>query len=561
MGRHSTEPLGHHLPGASRWRGAAGVTLALGLVSALVAALVLVPRVLRGDLPREGAPSSVRTSPGCSGSTPLKVVVDPQILAAVMAAASRSARGGACAEYDVRPSAPAAAARSIANAAAPDVWVPDSTSWVDQLNADQPREAWRPTRSLATSPVVIALPAKLAETLEGVTPSWATLVSGTVPLRVTDPEQEAASRLALFAARAALGDSARGRAQASRAMARLARTTAEDQAALFAAYARTPSEAAAFPASEQSVAAFNETHRQAPLAAVVPREGTATLDYPWVPAPGLSGARLAQAEKLLAQLTDAGGSDMLRRSGFRAADRAGGPAVRGLPPGPVKQAPQLSVAQSAAALQLWRAAGTEMRMTLVIDVSGSMRRPAGEQTRIELAYDAALTALETLPPASEVGLWEFASDRGGRGTDWRELAPIRRLDATVGTTRQRDLLAQRFRELTKTVRGDTGLYDSLLAALRALRSGHRQGYAHSVVVLTDGINDDRSGISLPNLLATLKREQDPERPVRLVLVGMGPQADARSLRTVAEAAGGAAYLARDPKDITTVFVEALLSRG
>jgi hypothetical protein len=79
--------------------------------------------------------------------------------------------------------------------------------------------------------------------------------------------------------------------------------------------------------------------------------------------------------------------------------------------------------------------------------------------------------------------------------------------------------------------------------------------------MTDGVNDDRSGLSLQQLLAALEEAKDPKRPVRVVLVGLGDQTDAKTLATIARTAGGASYVAKDPQDITTVFIEALMTRG
>jgi Mg-chelatase subunit ChlD len=202
-----------------------------------------------------------------------------------------------------------------------------------------------------------------------------------------------------------------------------------------------------------------------------------------------------------------------------------------------------------------------MRMIAAIDVSGSMARPAGDQSRIELARGAALTALTTFPRATEVGLWVFSTDRGPGRRDWQRLAPIRRLDAEVGSTTHQEVLTQALTDLPARPKGDTGLYDTVLAASRAVRKGYDPDRVNSVVLLTDGINDDPSGITLDKLVATLRKEQVPDRPVRVILVGMGPEADAATLATIARATDGASYVARDPKDITTVFVQALLSRG
>ena len=108
--------------------------------------------------------------------------------------------------------------------------------------------------------------------------------------------------------------------------------------------------------------------------------------------------------------------------------------------------------------------------------------------------------------------------------------------------------------------GGTGLYDTTLAAVRALRADYDANAINTVVLLTDGRNEDPGSISLNQLLHTLQRERDPSRPLSVIAVGVGPDADARSLRRIVAVTGGRSYVARDPSDIGKVFNDALLSR-
>ena len=78
--------------------------------------------------------------------------------------------------------------------------------------------------------------------------------------------------------------------------------------------------------------------------------------------------------------------------------------------------------------------------------------------------------------------------------------------------------------------------------------------------MTDGANEDPGSISLPHLVAQLKAMQDPARPVRIIAIGISGDADLTALSRIAAATGGKAFLARDPADIGTVFVRAVLSR-
>ena len=232
-----------------------------------------------------------------------------------------------------------------------------------------------------------------------------------------------------------------------------------------------------------------------------------------------------------------------------------------MPSGPVRVRKPLPAAQRAAALGLWTAVRTDMRMRAVMDVSGSMRATAGKRTRMELAQAAAKTAMDSFPQTSQVGLWEFSTDRDGVGKDYRELQPIRPLTAQTSTgDTHKDVLNAEFEKMVDSVRGDTGLYDTLLASYRSVKASYEPGFVNSVVLMTDGVNDDRSGLSLEQLLAALKAERDSKRPVRVILIGLGDQTDAATLERIAETAGGASYVAQDPQDITSVFIEALMAR-
>lgn len=53
-----------------------------------------------------------------------------------------------------------------------------------------------------------------------------------------------------------------------------------------------------------------------------------------------------------------------------------------------------------------------------------------------------------------------------------------------------------------------------------------------MVIITDGSNEDPNGISLEQLLATLKKEQDPARPVVLITLGITEDADATVLKQI-----------------------------
>lgn len=83
---------------------------------------------------------------------------------------------------------------------------------------------------------------------------------------------------------------------------------------------------------------------------------------------------------------------------------------------------------------------------------------------------------------------------------------------------------------------------------------------NSVILLTDGKNEDPAGLTLQQLLARIESVKDPAKPVVIITVGMGQDVDTTSLSAVAAVTGGKSYVAQDPQDIRQVFIDALLSR-
>jgi hypothetical protein len=201
------------------------------------------------------------------------------------------------------------------------------------------------------------------------------------------------------------------------------------------------------------------------------------------------------------------------------------------------------------------------RLLAVFDVSTSMRSPVGRGTRVTLARDAAKSALTLFPDTSAIGLWVFARKMQG-ADDWKQLLPTKALDAAVDGKTQRDALRQQLDSLPGRLSpGGTGLYDTTLAAVRAARADYDPRSVSSVVIITDGKDEDDGSIGLAPLAAKLKAEVDPTRPVKVIGIGLGPDADLSALKKIAEATGGSAYSALDPKDLQTVLFDALRKRG
>jgi hypothetical protein len=80
------------------------------------------------------------------------------------------------------------------------------------------------------------------------------------------------------------------------------------------------------------------------------------------------------------------------------------------------------------------------------------------------------------------------------------------------------------------------------------------------VVLSDGANHDASGITLHKLLVTLKADEDPQRPVQVITIAYGPEADAHAMQQISAVTHGSAFASVDPNELPQVFLAALGQR-
>jgi hypothetical protein len=186
--------------------------------------------------------------------------------------------------------------------------------------------------------------------------------------------------------------------------------------------------------------------------------------------------------------------------------------------------------------------------------------PGTGQSRMDVTKASLLQALATFTPEDEIGLWEFSRKLDG-DKDYRVLVPTERLGDRKGSGTQRDLLSAAFGSLRPVPNGATGLYDTTLAAYKAATSSYAKGKFNALVVLTDGVNQDPGGISRGKLLSELRRVSDPERPVPLIMIAVGPDADKAEAKQIAEVTGGSGQSVSNPSQIQSVMLKAIVAAG
>ena len=277
-------------------------------------------------------------------------------------------------------------------------------------------------------------------------------------------------------------------------------------------------------ATEQQFQAYRSNGDGSVLEAAVPDNGSILLDYSLVvtsPEPDRHRDATAAAQELAGVFTTHWAQDVFGDHGFR--DPAGHPLPDGSGLGEVTTMTLSDESMAQEVLQAW--------------------------------------AVLALPGSVQAGLWVFADDIGGGGQDHREVQPIRRLDDVVDGHAHRDLMNSLSPTVAGAVADRSALYDTTLAAFRHMQDTYDPRAINSVIVLTDGRDDGSSSIGRQELLATLERELNPARPVVIVTVGITADADADALAAISEVTGGTSYSAREPGDLSAIFVSALADRA
>jgi hypothetical protein len=544
MGRHADTTTSARRP-----------TLPILLAAAVVALLLaggLVWWVTSGD--------------NCDTRQSVAVVVAPELesVARKLLTDPVELDNGACAVAAVKAQQPLQTVGDLGALEAdalPDVWVPDSSLWVARAG-DAPLE---PVGSMATSPVVLGTSREAVESLgwAGAAPGWGQALAGKQALAVPDLATSAEGLAALSAVRTALGGQQDADNAVVQAVLAAQRGPAMSAAEGLAAGRDGGADAPLVPVSEQEIYATNAGAKNSALVAVYPSDGSPSLDYPVVRVGSPSGAAAAAVAATVRRLTSDAARTAALGAGFR--DRDGAAPADAESAGIQQTAPRALPLDPAGVQTLvtrLTSLASPSRILAVFDVSTSMAAPVGNGTRATLARDAAKSTLSLIPGNYALGLWVFAyhlaDDR-----DWAELLPTRKLDADAGGRPQRDVLDEELGSIPdRLIPGGTGLYDTTLAAVRSARENYDPAAVNSVLVLTDGTNDDDpGGLQLDQLLTTLRTDADPRRPVKVIGVALGPDADLGALKRIVEVTGGASYSAVDPADLQTVLFDALRQRG
>ncbi|WP_239477241.1 substrate-binding and VWA domain-containing protein [Streptomyces sp. CS147] len=526
----------------------------------------------------------------------LSVVASPDIAPAVRSLAEQARADevkadGRCLAVEVL----ARDAHKVAEALAagdtePDfqVWLPDSDLWLERAKGLGEGIPVSPSDSVASSPVALAMVPSASRALgwPRKTYTWAELVAGAlgsdrVRLGAADPARSATGLLALAGIGASSarqgGDSDTRVAQTAKV---LAERMSDGDAQVLETLARSTSGAEegnpkrnqAVLISEQAAFAHNaEASGAGKLDLFYPEDGTPLLDYPYtlVNEPQLSTTESRAALRFMNLLNDREARATFAEHGFRAGDGSAEDSLVAAAGGrkPQPYAEPAAEAPSAEALQetlgMWTITVQSARLTTVVDASGSMATlvPGRNQSRMDVTKESLIQALGQFTPDDEIGLWEFATTLDGE-KDYRRLMETKRLgDPAAGGGTHREKLTAAFAGLQPVPGGATGLYDTTLASYKEARSTYVKGKFNALVILTDGSNQDTNGISRSGLITELKELVDPERPVPVIAIAVGPDADRDEVAEIARITGGDGYEVSDPAEIQAVILQAIMAAG
>lgn len=492
--------------------------------------------------------------------------------------------GGACVEVAVEAAPSAFVAGTLSpewdeerDGSRPDVWVPDSSTWLAVASARPEAAGMLPAEppSLASSPVVLAMQRPMAEALGWPEEplGWSTLLGafsrgqtweqfghpewGRLHLGISDPTRSTAGQAGVVTMLDLDGDGVLSDQEVlgGTALVQLLQTQAEDTEALLRAYQGAGEDPAALPAGfpvlERDLAGYAAEDPEVPLVPVYPVEGVIAADYPYtvLDAPWMDAGREQAAADFLEYLQGPDGRQAYTEAGFRdPAQSAEGVTLLSSAAGfadpvpvPVRQPLPEELSE---VLGAWPTMVRPGNVLIAVDISGSMNGevPGTDQTRLQLLQAAATEGIGLLNNETTLGLWEFSSELTAT-TPYRELVPMGPVGEDLGEGTRREAMLAGVQSLT--AEGATGLYDTIHDGYLEMQQRWQPDAINMFVLITDGKDEFHDGRTLEQLLTELGEAVQPDRPLPIIAMAVGPEADAAALEQITEVTGGRTIIARD----------------
>lgn len=398
----------------------------------------------------------------------------------------------------------------------PDVWLPDSTiestEVVRRVGGIGSAVRIIPGKSIAWSPVVLAVPASTAkDVVSGTEEKWGALLTkvGKSGLEISRPNPltTADGRLATEALYESLEPA-------------VVERSVEEKARL--------EPAAATITTEQVLLRYNKTScaRKPCLTALYPSD-TYRADYPlnlveWV-APDVSNhAAREPARAFQAWLATQEGMTALNAAGLRPAGQAAGAEFseeHGVRAGLALDREQAAPDESAgpAFQRKYEQAKRDGRIWLTLDASGSMEEPiATGETKFAVAVDGVRKALTQMGTRDTYGLSVF------NNSEVRPLVPLGRRDREAATNALSAVVPA----------GGTPLHQAILDSADRV-GANDAGHVSAVIALTDG-EDTTSPQTRADVVEALRH-----KGVRVFVIAIGgASCAAHALTTITDVSGG-----------------------
>ncbi len=551
----------HRAVTAGRRSISVGVIVALITVVVVVGALILW-RFFGDALSNRSDAAAARC---VDGELAVPVVVDPAIAGSIQTLAesyneSADPVGDRCVKVGVKP----ADSDQVINGfigkwpaelgERPAMWIPASSVSQARLESTAGPQTVSDSRSLVTSPVVLAVSPQLKGALRQ--QNW-----GTLPALQSNPDGLAdvnlpdwgSLRLALpltgdsdasyLAAEAVAAASAPDGAPPSAGTGAV-NTLIAGQPKLADKKASTAldalinaSDPAAAPVHAVVTTEQQLYQRTASLpdaknavAAWLPPGPTAIADFPTVLLSGdwLSQEQVAAASEFARFMREPDHLAELAKAGFR---------TEGATP------PESDVVDFAPLGAPLSVGDTAMRATLASALTAPVSSPVvtimldramptteGPNTRMGNVVNALIARVQALPPSSAVGLWTFD------GTEGRSEISTGPLSDPVDGQPRSSSLTTTLDELSSTSGGAVS-FTTLRLVYDQAKTNYRQGQKNSVLVITTGPHSDQT-LGADGLQAYIRGAFDPARPIAVNVIDFGSDADRATWEAVAETTGG-----------------------
>ncbi|OBB46549.1 substrate-binding domain-containing protein [Mycobacterium sp. 852002-51961_SCH5331710] len=565
--RHSGEWEGGEWTGSHRAVTAGRRGVSVGVIAALVAVVVLVGAVILWRF--FGDALSDRTDQAAArcvdGELSVAVVADPNIAEPIQALANRYNETAApvadkCVKIGVKP----AESDQVVNGFIgpwpkelgdrPALWVPGSSVSAARLEASSGAQTIIDSRSLVTSPVVLAVRPQLKSALAQ--QNWSTLPNlqsnptaldglnlpgwGSLRLALPLTGDSDASYLAAEAIAAASAPAGAPASDGTRAVNTLMAgqpkladkktSTAMDALVKASDPAAAPVHAVAITEQQLFQRSADLQDAAKVVSAWLPPGPAAVADYPTVllSADGLSQEQKSAASEFARFMRKPEQLAELAKAGFRAQGTT--------PPnsdvvdfGPVPAPLSVGDNETRALLaNALTAPAANPAVTIMLDQS--MPTDDGGRPRLSNVVSALNARLQALPASAAVGLWTFDGTSG-------------RSEVSTGPLSDQVNGQPRSAALTSTLDGQSASgggavsFTTLRLVYTEAIANYRQGQKNSVLVITTGPHTDQT-LNGDGLQQYIRGAFDEAKPVAVNVIDFGSDSDRATWEAVAEISGG-----------------------